>query len=257
MSNVIEKLDIYERAALKDRAPQYRKWRALELKGINKIDQNTYQLIPADSTGITAEELDKYVTVQELNQNVPSEMVFDGGWVLFNGNFVGTFHPHKPFKKRYRHVPGKQIATIKHETLFVITKITKKEEGYVVATGETTWFLVDAIFETLKPEVGDGLTTNLARFYSIIPKAELDQVIDAELIPGNDELLKLVVEADLSERPEEESTITSTEIFNSLINNYYDFGDEVTAIKLMQHVSVLDPDFKFVREEKEIVEEQS
>lgn len=193
-AEVINSLPLFERSSQNERAPFYKKWHALRIKGFEDVGGGFLRIIPHPDTGLTVEDFDKVIDMNDKNVNIPPAVIFNGGWLIFTGLFISSFWTNESFNQKHRPVNGIEVEITKVVTTFIVTKIYTNmrqelfehnngwrpvrkgdsEEGrrnikyYLIEAGGTTWPMEKYVFEKLQPVVGDWLLVEGDKDYDII-----------------------------------------------------------------------------------------
>lgn len=211
MNNILNSLPLVQRKIAKERAPLYRKWRAIPISSI-KRDGDLFWLIPnPELTDVTREELNCSLTHEELDDRVPSTFFLDGGWVLFAGEYPSEFLSDKLFREKLEFIETSVVEITMVVNTFLITNINltrspKLKAGdpdfiEVTTEGEIKWKVQRNVANALKMRVGDLLTYDGMRQIDVIHQTDIKTDIDDEEVDTGDvfESMSDVVSVEVAE----------------------------------------------------------
>jgi hypothetical protein len=181
-SDMIEALPLYERSSKRERDPENKKWRGIQVNKIEWADNDHMRFRPVDEN-IKWEHI--VYSGSEEAKNVPQKMNRDGGWILFNGIYVTSYWANDDFSSKFREVACEHMQILKSVPCHKITKVHFPEGSQMVHVEtdcsfddrddqeDAVWLIPPQIFQALNPRVGDRLVFDLNKQYSVIPAEEV------------------------------------------------------------------------------------
>lgn len=171
--NIIDSLPFFEFAAREKRLPKFHKWKMLKIVGFELYDKHLMRMVPDEAEmGFNAEQLNKIISIEEMIEKVPKEIQSKGGWVVFEDRWPKKFITHQEHVDNYRKITDEFELAVLPVRKYMITKISKREDGWIIRCGETQWFFINPIFNVLRPRVKDWLTITCDKQFGIIRNPE-------------------------------------------------------------------------------------